>query len=67
VQVLIAGEVAAYDDQVQALAVLEREVADRRATGLDDPEGVGVGSVGWQRGPIGDQGGDCAPLGAGAS
>ncbi len=39
VQVLEAGHVAAHDDQVHALGVLDVEVADGRAAAIDDPEG----------------------------
>ena len=37
-QVLVAGEVRADDDEVQELALLGLEVADRLAVAVDDPE-----------------------------
>ena len=43
VQVLEAGQVAAGDDQVHALRVLDVEVAHRLAALVDDPEGEPLG------------------------
>jgi len=51
VYALVAGEVAADDDQVRALAVLELEVARDGPVVADEPEGVGVRVAGRQSEP----------------
>src|SRR4051794_22853005 len=54
-QVLVAGQVATYGDQVQALGVLDVEVADGGAAPVDDAEGVGLGLPERVDGGVGDQ------------
>jgi hypothetical protein len=42
VQVLVAGQVAPHDDEVQVLAVGRRDVGDRLAVGVGDGEAQGA-------------------------
>ena len=54
-QVLEAAEVAAGDDQVHALGVLDVEVAHRAARAVDDPEADLLGGAAPQLGVLDDQ------------
>ena len=55
VQVLEAGQVAADDDEVHPLLVLDVEVAHGPATVVDDPEAHGLRPAREQRGILDDQ------------